>query len=177
MISESPVRGVHRVLLHPRLTYIFCDPFHFSDPKINPFSNLNYFVRQLWFASSFRWLRESTGLIWSQAKHLTTISIFLPHWPRPMTLIPFLRYFWSYLCLALGGIQSALKKMILDCKFQILGIKNYCGSLYNHIFQKFFLSISNINFFTKLLWDYWCSLYAYEFYEVWTTSKTHYTFL
>ena len=31
--------GVHRVLLHPRLICIFCDPFDLSDPKIDLFSN------------------------------------------------------------------------------------------------------------------------------------------
>ena len=76
LLSESRVGGVHRVLLHPRLTCVFCDPFDLSDPKIDPFSNKDYFVRQLWFVNSFRWFRESTGLIRSQAKHLTTISIF-----------------------------------------------------------------------------------------------------
>ena len=59
----------------------------------------------------FLWFRESTGLICSQAKYLTTISIFLRHRPRPMTLTPFLRYFWLYFGLAPGGIQSSLKKL------------------------------------------------------------------
>ena len=76
LISESCVRGVHRLRLHPRLTCIFCDLFDLSDPKKDPFSNQDYFVRQLWFVNSFRWFRESTGLICSQAKHLTTILIF-----------------------------------------------------------------------------------------------------
>ena len=39
LISESPVGDVHRVLLHPRLTCIFCDPFDLSDPYIDYFSN------------------------------------------------------------------------------------------------------------------------------------------
>ena len=110
LISESPVGGVHRVLLHPRLTCIFCGPFDFSDPKIDHFRNYNYLVRQLWFVNRFRGFRKSTGLIYRRAKHLTTISIFLLQWPRPMTLTPFLRYFWSYFGLAPGGIQSSLKK-------------------------------------------------------------------
>ena len=44
-----------------------------------------------------------------------------------MTLTPFLRYFLSYFGLAPGDIQSDLKKVILDCKFQILGIKTTMG--------------------------------------------------
>ena len=44
-----------------------------------------------------------------------------------MTLTPFLRCLLSYFGLAPGGIQSGLKKMILNCKFQILGIKTTVG--------------------------------------------------
>ena len=109
LIWESPEGGVHRELLHPRLTCIFCDPFDLSDPKIDPFCNFDYFVRQLWFVNSFRWFRKFTGSICIQAIHLPT-NFFLPHWPRPMTLTPFLRYFWSYFSLAQGSIQSGLKK-------------------------------------------------------------------
>ena len=39
LISESPVGGIHSVLLHPQLTCIFCDAFDLSAPKIDPFSN------------------------------------------------------------------------------------------------------------------------------------------
>ena len=84
------------------------------------FSRWDNFVRQLWFVSSLRWFRESTAMVCCQAKHPTTILTFFPHWPRPMTLIPFLRYFWSYFGLPPGGIQSGLEKRLMY---------NYCGLL------------------------------------------------
>ena len=101
--------SVHWVLLHPRLTCIFCDPFDLSDPKIDPFSNQDYFVRQLWFVNSFRWFRESTGSICSQAKHLTTISIFFTSLTQTHDFDPLFKVLLVKFSLAPGDIQSGLK--------------------------------------------------------------------
>ena len=88
--------GIHRVLLHPRLTCIFCDPFDLSDPKIDPILYDSYDLYtvldglenpQVWFAAKLNILQQ--------------FQTFLPHWSRPMTLTPFLRYIWSYFGLTL----------------------------------------------------------------------------
>ena len=66
LISESPVGGVHRVLLHPRLTCIICDPFDLSDPKIDLISNSYDLYTgldglenpQVWFAAKLNILQQ-----------------------------------------------------------------------------------------------------------------------
>ena len=66
-------------------------------------------------------------MIYCQDKHHTTVYIFYLIDPDRRPLTPFLRYFCSYFSLAPGGIQTGLKKMILGCKFHILGIKTTLG--------------------------------------------------
>ena len=136
LISESPVGGVHRVLLHPRLTCIFCGPFDLSNPKIYHFSNYNYLVRQLWFVNSFRGFRKSTGLIYRQAEHLTTISNIFTSLTQTHDFDPLFKVLMVIFRLGTGRHWIQLEKMILDCKFQILGIKTTVGH-YIIIFSRY----------------------------------------
>ena len=127
ILFQRVLWGCHRVLLHPRLTRIFCDPFDLSDPKLDPFSNWDYFVRQLWFLNSFIWFTESTGLICSQAKHLTTILNFVTFLTQTHDFDPLFKVLLVIFRLGTGRHSIRLEKMILDCKFQILGIKTTMG--------------------------------------------------
>ena len=73
------------------------------------------------------WFRESTALIFCQDKHHTTILFFLPHWPRPMTFDPLFKVLLVIFQLGTGLHSIRLEKMILSCKFHILGMKTTLG--------------------------------------------------
>ena len=159
LISESPVGGIHRVLLHPRLTCIFCGPFDLSDPKIDHFSNYNYLVRQLWFVNSFRGFRKSTGLIYRQAKHLTTISNFVTSMTQTHDFDPLYKVLQVIFRLSTGQHSIQLEKMILDCKFQILGIKTTVGH-YIIIFSIFSSCLSHDILFSTV--NHYSAIFASE---------------
>ena len=77
--------------------------------------------------NNFRWFRESTALICCQDKHHTTILKFLPHWPRPMTFDPLFNVLLVIFQLGTGQHSIRLEKMIIGCKFHILGIITTLG--------------------------------------------------
>ena len=77
--------------------------------------------------NDFRWFRESTALICCQDKHHTTIFTFLLHWPRPMTFDPLFKVLLVIFQLGTGRHSIRLEKIILGCKFHILGIKTTLG--------------------------------------------------
>ena len=75
----------------------------------------------------FRWFRESKCLICSQAKHITTISIFFTSLTQTQDFDPLFKVLLVIFQLGTGRHSIRLEKMIPDCKFQILGIKTIVG--------------------------------------------------
>ena len=88
----------------------------------------------------FRCFRESTGLICIPAKHLTTILYLFTSLTQTHDFDPLVKVLLVIFRLDIGWHSIRLEKN--DSRLQVSNFRhwNYHGSLYNHIFQTFFLS-------------------------------------
>ena len=102
--------------------------------------------------NSFRWFRESTGLICSQAKHVQHFFLFIFTDPDPWLWPPFKGTSGHISACHRAAFNPAWKK------YSRLQVSKYRVSLYNHIFQKFFLSIMDERYFARFKFEFWMDI-------------------